>query len=101
MSHLTSALVLFGSSLLSVMLLGFQSQLNRLGHKMPAFFISACIGVMQIVSYKLVPGAETLELVMFVLGGSCGIVVIIHVHGMYIRYRNIDDTRGIARKNGD
>ena len=82
-----------------VLLLGFQSQIVRLGHKMPAFILSVGIGSMQIVAFKLVPDAGAIETFFFVLGGALGIVSSITVHIVYVKIRGIDDNRGVTPKS--
>lgn len=90
-----NSLLLFTSSFAIVLFLGFQSQIVRLGHKKMAFFLSLGVGTMQIFSFKLVPDANMIELIAFVLGGAIGIVSSITVHDWYIKYHDINDTRGV------
>ena len=89
--------LLFVSSFFIVLFLGFQSQVVRIGHKFPAFLLSLGVGVMQIFSFKLVPNANTIELVAFVLGGAIGIVSSIELHTFYCNKRGINDTRGLSQ----
>ena len=91
-----NSFTLFASSFAITVLLGFQSQIVRLGQKKMSFLLSLCIGTSQIFSFKLVPNAGSIELVSFVLGGAFGIVSSITLHNIYIKYRGINDTRGIS-----
>ncbi len=91
------SILLFSSSFFIVLLLGFQSQIVRLGQKGMSFLLSLGIGTMQIFSFKLVPDAGSVELVAFVLGGAIGIVSSILLHDWYIAHRGINDTRGIGQ----
>lgn len=91
-----TSLILFASSFSMTILLGFQSQIVRLGHKWMAFALSTCIGFSQIFSFKLVPDANTIELFVWVLGGAMGIVSSILVHDIYIKHHGINDTRGVT-----
>jgi len=92
---LLSSISLFFSSFTVVLFLGFQSQVVRLGHKLPAFFLSVGIGTMQIVAFKLVPDAGVIETFFFILGGALGIVSSITAHTIYVKMRGINDTRGV------
>lgn len=91
-----TSLILFASSFSMTVLLGFQSQVVRLGHKWMSFALSTCIGFSQIFAFKLVPDANTIELFVWVIGGALGIVSSITVHDWYIKYHNINDTRGVT-----
>ncbi len=80
-----TAFLLFISTYLVVMLLGFESQIVRDKHKAWAFFTSLSIGSAQLISFKLAPNANTVESIMFVLGGACGIVSSIYLHNFWLR----------------
>ena len=80
-----SILILFLSSYVIVLLLGLQSQFVRDKEKLTSFCLSIGIGTCQVFSYKLVPNADTLESIAFILGGALGIVSSIILHNFYLR----------------
>jgi len=77
---LISALLLFCSSFVLVTLLGLQTHFVRDRHVLTAFTTSACIGMCQLVTYKLAPDATFIESACFVSGGAFGIVFSMHIH---------------------
>lgn len=69
-----SALTLFASTYLLVLALGAQSLLVNNGRYFGAFLNSFCIGVCNIVLFKLAPDASGIEVLGYLCGGPLGIV---------------------------
>jgi hypothetical protein len=78
-------LMLFGSSFLIIMLLGFQSQLVKNKEVIPSFVTSLMVGSLQIFLYKATPNAGLYESIAYVMGGSFGIASSIYVHNFWLK----------------
>lgn len=73
-------ITLFISAFVTVFLLGFQQQ-NVIGkHYIAAAITSFGIGTAQIILWKTIPGADTLEVIATLAGGPCGILAAMHLH---------------------
>lgn len=75
-----AALSLFASTFALVFFLGLQSLNVNRGRYLAAFVTSICIGLSQLVLFKLAPDATGLEITAFVAGGPFGIVTGMWVH---------------------
>ncbi len=80
-------LILFGSSFALVFLLGLQSLSVNGGHERAAIFNSCCIGLMNIVMFKLAPDASLTESACYVIGGPIGIVASMRFFRRYRRFK--------------
>lgn len=65
-------LALFVSSFLTVLLLVVQSANNTHGYMARAFWTSFAIGASQLLLYRLMPDANTTEIVAYLCGGPFG-----------------------------
>lgn len=83
---MNQSLILFSSSFISVLLLGFQSQVVRDKHKTVSFITSICIGLSQLTFFKYVPNAGIIESIFWILGGACGIVASIDMHNIWLKF---------------
>ena len=73
-------LALFASCFVSVFALGFQSQNVNHGHYLAAFVTSFVIGGGHLVLYRLMPEANTGEIISYLMGGPLGITASKIVH---------------------
>lgn len=80
-------LTLFGSTFVLVFTLGLQSQLVNRGHHIAAFINSLCIGVANLILFKLAPGAAGWDIVGFLSGGPFGIVFSMWFYRRYFHHR--------------
>lgn len=80
MAEFTNAAALFASTALLVLGLGLQSLNVNNGHRRAAVLTSFMIGAGHLVCYKLVPTANTIEILAFLFGGPVGIWVAMTLH---------------------
>lgn len=80
-----TALVLFGSTFLSVFALGFQSLNVNGGHYRAAFLTSLLISASTLWLYRLLPQADVTEIAAYMLGGPFGIVASMWAHRRFLR----------------
>lgn len=78
--------LLFISSFVAVFLFGFQGQIVRDKHVVPAFFVSLAIGTTQLAFFKYVPNASFWQTVAWIFGGAFGIVASMYVHDIWLKY---------------
>ncbi len=77
-------LALFASTFAVVFALGLQSLNVNGGHYVAAFITSFAIGASQLVLYKLVPGANLVQVIAYLSGGPFGIVASMWAHRRWI-----------------
>lgn len=80
-------LALFASCFVSVFALGFQSQNVNQGHYVAAFMTSFAIGGGHLLLYRLMPEANTSEIVAYLMGGPFGITASMYVHRRWMARR--------------
>lgn len=80
-------LALFASCFVSVFALGFQSQNVNHGHYLAAFVTSFVIGGGHLVLYRLMPEANTGEIISYLMGGPLGITASMIVHRRWMQMR--------------
>lgn len=76
-------LVIFCSTFAVVFLLGLQSLTVNGGHKAAAFINSCFIGIANITILKVVPNAQGVEIVVYILAGPLGIVSSMYFFAWY------------------
>ena len=77
-------LALFASCFISVFALGFQSQNVNQGHYLAAFVTSFAIGGGHLLLYRLMPQANTAEIIAYLMGGPFGITASMIVHRRFM-----------------
>lgn len=80
-------LALFASCFVSVFALGFQSQNVNQGHYVAAFMTSFAIGGGHLILYRLMPEANTSQIVAYLMGGPFGITASMIVHRRWMQRR--------------
>jgi len=75
-----TALLIFTSTFVLVFALGFQSLNVNNGHYKAAFFTSFAIGLANLVLFKTVPQADTLDICAYLLAGPFGITASMLAH---------------------
>lgn len=78
-------LALFASCFVSVFALGFQSQNVNQGHYVAAFMTSFAIGGGHLILYRLMPEANTSQIIAYLLGGPFGITASMVAHRRYMK----------------
>ncbi len=82
-----TALILFGSTYVTVLAPGLQSLNVNGGHRAMAFATSLLIGTGNLVLFKVLPGpTSALEIAAYLLGGPLGIVTAMLVHPALVRW---------------
>lgn len=79
--------LLFASCFVSVFALGFQSQNVNQGHYVAAFMTSFAIGGGHLILYRLMPEANTSQIVAYLMGGPFGITASMVVHRRWMQRR--------------
>lgn len=77
-------LALFASTFVVVFALGLQTLNVAGGHYASAFVTSFVIGASQLALYKLVPGADLVQVLAYLAGGPFGIVASMRAHRRWI-----------------
>jgi hypothetical protein len=75
-----TALLIFTSTFVLVFALGFQSLKVNNGHYKRAFFTSFAMGLANLVLFKTVPQADTLDICAYLLAGPFGITASMLAH---------------------
>jgi len=85
-----TALLIFASTFILVFALGFQSLNVNNGHYKAAFFTSLAIGLANLVLFKTVPQADTLDIAAYLIAGPFAITASMYSHKKLIRHKSID-----------
>ena len=75
-----TALVIFASTFILVFALGFQSLNVNNGHYRAAFLTSFAIAASNLVLFKTVPQADTMQIIAYLMAGPCAIVSSMWTH---------------------
>ena len=80
-----TTLYIFISTFTLVFALGFQSLNVNNGHYVAAFMTSFAIGGANLVLFKTVPQADTLQIIAFMAGGPFGIIASMWAHRRWMK----------------
>lgn len=94
---MSTALLCFGSTFISVFALGLQSQNVNQGHYWAAAFTSLLIGGGHIALYRYMPNANWVELAAYLVGGVTGITFSMWFHRTVKAWWKARHGRGPAR----
>lgn len=79
------ALTIFASTFILVFALGFQSLNVNNGHYKAAFMTSFAISGSNLVLFKTVPQADTLQIIAYLVAGPCAIVCSMLAHRKWMK----------------